>query len=340
MLPRPVRRRRRAWMLPSLVPPPPPAELLPNSVPLVVDAAPEDAVAEQGWQVYRGKRRPLKEPSSAHGEGHGNRLAFKERLHGRCFRCLAHDHLVSACRDPVRCLACLCSGHRQRDCRRRRPACPDSRRPSSPGHLLPRSWASVVALAVMPENHAPAVVVETAASAGMTTMVEDKLKFLFAALVELLRVELHRMASVLLKEAVHPLHDSMQSWIVQMGNLLEQTEVAVGRLTPVLAGQVENAPGTAAPLTPPTLPGPLKELPINFTDEGFCRICQPHRRHCCPGDALCGVGARSEPMLPRAWGSDCSGCCTASMRCAHPSRGVAKPALGGAASGESADFLP
>lgn len=33
-----------------------------------------------------------------------------------CFRCLASDHKVSACRDPVRCRKCLRCGHRQHEC--------------------------------------------------------------------------------------------------------------------------------------------------------------------------------------------------------------------------------
>lgn len=35
----------------------------------------------------------------------------------RCFRCLASDHLVAECRDPLRCLHCRRSGHRARSCK-------------------------------------------------------------------------------------------------------------------------------------------------------------------------------------------------------------------------------
>jgi hypothetical protein len=41
---------------------------------------------------------------------------FKKRVAGRCFWCLASDHLVVACRDSLRCLRCLASGHRARRC--------------------------------------------------------------------------------------------------------------------------------------------------------------------------------------------------------------------------------
>jgi hypothetical protein len=34
------------------------------------------------------------------------REAFLRRLDGRCFRCLASDHHVAQCRDPIRCLRC------------------------------------------------------------------------------------------------------------------------------------------------------------------------------------------------------------------------------------------
>ncbi|XP_020112299.1 uncharacterized protein LOC109726877 [Ananas comosus] len=40
----------------------------------------------------------------------------------RCFRCLASDHLIGECRDPVKCLRCRKTGHRAFDCRE-----PDSR---------------------------------------------------------------------------------------------------------------------------------------------------------------------------------------------------------------------
>ncbi len=36
----------------------------------------------------------------------------------RCFRCLAPDHRVANCRDPVRCLACRRTGHRAFQCKR------------------------------------------------------------------------------------------------------------------------------------------------------------------------------------------------------------------------------
>jgi hypothetical protein len=75
-------------------------------------------------------------------------LAFKRWAHGRCFRCLARDHLVRDCCEPFRCLGCLRQGHRERDCRRRpvmsdAPSCDPRTVPHGSRHA--RSWTEVVA---------------------------------------------------------------------------------------------------------------------------------------------------------------------------------------------------
>jgi hypothetical protein len=41
--------------------------------------------------------------------------AFLNRMHGRCFRCLASDHKVAVCRDPPKCFYCSRSGHLLKD---------------------------------------------------------------------------------------------------------------------------------------------------------------------------------------------------------------------------------
>ena len=38
------------------------------------------------------------------------------RKEGRCFRCLARDHLARECRDPIKCHLCRQGGHRQAFC--------------------------------------------------------------------------------------------------------------------------------------------------------------------------------------------------------------------------------
>ncbi|PNT65392.1 hypothetical protein BRADI_4g41631v3 [Brachypodium distachyon] len=57
-----------------------------------------------------------------------------------CFRCFASDHLVAACRDPIRCSSCRCYGHTARRCRSRRTPSPSSSPPPAPTmapHPLP-----------------------------------------------------------------------------------------------------------------------------------------------------------------------------------------------------------
>lgn len=86
----------------------------------------------RGWEEVRRKRRTEKEtgqrrpvharlgPAPKHRPSVHLRLGpsipelFKKQATGRCFKCLASDHLVAHCRDPPRCLLCLRSGHRAR----------------------------------------------------------------------------------------------------------------------------------------------------------------------------------------------------------------------------------
>lgn len=54
---------------------------------------------------------------------------YSRKQKPRCFRCLASDHTISDCRDPVRCSRCWCSGHRSFRCKAVRflaffPLCP------------------------------------------------------------------------------------------------------------------------------------------------------------------------------------------------------------------------
>lgn len=49
------------------------------------------------------------------------RDAYKRRLAGVCYRCLASDHRVAQCRDPVRCLRCRGNGHISSSCPSRQP---------------------------------------------------------------------------------------------------------------------------------------------------------------------------------------------------------------------------
>ncbi|KAK1670811.1 hypothetical protein QYE76_058970 [Lolium multiflorum] len=64
-------------------------------------------------------------------------------LHRRCFRCLASDHSVACCRDPVRCRRCRRSGHREYACKLPPPSfsAPSSPPPFSPSQSLSPSFA-------------------------------------------------------------------------------------------------------------------------------------------------------------------------------------------------------
>ncbi len=66
----------------------------------------------------KAEKLPLKQ-SSPGIPGWRSRYPVRFQKERRCFRCLARDHGVAACRDPIRCRACWRFGHRERQCRRR-----------------------------------------------------------------------------------------------------------------------------------------------------------------------------------------------------------------------------
>uniref|UniRef100_A0A0A8ZQR4 Uncharacterized protein n=1 Tax=Arundo donax TaxID=35708 RepID=A0A0A8ZQR4_ARUDO len=91
------------------------------------------------WQTVRGqywwrKQRPSvqsrlearREPSRRLQSIHGRlrkistldlQELFKRKAEGRCFRCLASNHRVALCRDPLCCIVCLKYDQRARHCR-------------------------------------------------------------------------------------------------------------------------------------------------------------------------------------------------------------------------------
>jgi hypothetical protein len=55
-------------------------------------------------------------------------------LKPRCFRCLATDHRVNNCRDPLRCARCGGNGHRSFECIHNLPPFPDAPLPAMDNH--------------------------------------------------------------------------------------------------------------------------------------------------------------------------------------------------------------
>uniref|UniRef100_A0A8R7U835 CCHC-type domain-containing protein n=1 Tax=Triticum urartu TaxID=4572 RepID=A0A8R7U835_TRIUA len=156
--------------------------------------------------------------------------AFRRRTYGRCFRCLAPDHKAAFCRDPIRCLTCLRSGHRERDCclrlssvrapRRCARAFPAPPCPSSDS----RSWASVVA----PVVHAEVLesVRFSEASSGGSSDHE-----VVAKSSESLLASSGSDPQVMMELALRPLHkleDSLCLWLARATSLLERAEASVG----------------------------------------------------------------------------------------------------------------
>jgi hypothetical protein len=96
-------------------------------------AAPEEVVpVERVWEEVKGRHRERlkKEMKSSlpYRKEAGLSLAFKRRIFGLYFRCLAADHFLANCRGSIRCLG---YGHREQDCKAHHP-------PGQAPHLHPR----------------------------------------------------------------------------------------------------------------------------------------------------------------------------------------------------------
>jgi hypothetical protein len=72
-------------------------------------------------------------------------FAFKRWARGRCYRCLAHDHQVSSCKN-FRCIRCRRPGHREWHCRFRSssPACRVNSSVQCDHPQQSRTWTEVV----------------------------------------------------------------------------------------------------------------------------------------------------------------------------------------------------
>ena len=78
----------------------------------------EDVGDELGWQEVCNRRRPQRSlpPAPPLSVEETRAVAFRRRVRGRFFRCLASVHRVADCHGKIRCLSCRRSGHRERDC--------------------------------------------------------------------------------------------------------------------------------------------------------------------------------------------------------------------------------
>ncbi len=82
----------------------------------VVESAPASSPPHQAKLSYKDmltRSPPLQAPTA---KLRARRAWLDFRKSGRCYRCLALDHSVAECRDPVRCLACRKVGHRASQC--------------------------------------------------------------------------------------------------------------------------------------------------------------------------------------------------------------------------------
>ena len=113
------------WGADARLPPlqvPPVAVVNSNPIPAVADVAGDNG----GWvEVRRRWRRQVRPPGPPP-------CPVPADLVGRCFNCLARDHVAAACRNPSRCLRCGNEGHQARNCKRGRAFRGGSLRPSRP----------------------------------------------------------------------------------------------------------------------------------------------------------------------------------------------------------------
>ncbi|KAL5207050.1 hypothetical protein ABZP36_031485 [Zizania latifolia] len=85
--------------------------------------APTFPAIDSEWTDVRGKRSQKIQrglaSSSISSANHPTTTTFnslRQNFAGCCFRCLSRSHLVVNCRDPIKCLGCLHSGHKSSRC--------------------------------------------------------------------------------------------------------------------------------------------------------------------------------------------------------------------------------
>ncbi|CAN6334539.1 unnamed protein product [Urochloa humidicola] len=112
--------------LSSLAPSPPHAEFscnTPNGSPLRTQPTTTEPRGSQHQHQLPGTARPyldaLLSPAAAPikmATRNKTRRSRSQLPQTQCFKCLSTDHLIAACRDPVRCRSCLHYGHRSSAC--------------------------------------------------------------------------------------------------------------------------------------------------------------------------------------------------------------------------------
>ena len=77
----------------------------------VLDHSPAADMPPAGEWATQGRRRRVGGPNTNTG-----RRPVDPRLEGRCLRCMARDHTIMTCREPIKCRLCLQGGYRQASC--------------------------------------------------------------------------------------------------------------------------------------------------------------------------------------------------------------------------------
>ncbi|KAM0893591.1 hypothetical protein ACQ4PT_024994 [Festuca glaucescens] len=73
-----------------------------------------------GWQTVVSKSHRRAASPALQYNGFNARRSAPEWLWNRCHRCLSKGHRALGCRDPIRCVNCLCSGHIEKECKRKK----------------------------------------------------------------------------------------------------------------------------------------------------------------------------------------------------------------------------
>ncbi|CAL4998504.1 unnamed protein product [Urochloa decumbens] len=191
----------------------------------------------------------VEQPSSPNKSKSEHSLEFKRWARGRCYRCLAHDHQVSSCKDFFRCIRCRRSGHRERHCPLRSPhPAPQVRSSVAQPHRprQTRSWAEIVATSPHSGTYPQPSYSCTRATCGCQC---SNLQSVLSPLMDSLRSELQQMFQTQLEEVVRPLKEeasTIKLWLARVANYLERTEMQMPSEEP----SISDMAGLFGPCSP------------------------------------------------------------------------------------------